>query len=48
VALRLRDGRRLDPLPVDEALARIRALTEGRGVRLWDDVDADPAPDPAR
>lgn len=36
VALRLRDGRRLDPLPAEEVLARIGALVEARGVELWE------------
>nr|WP_317985703.1 threonine--tRNA ligase [Streptomyces sp. 5-10] len=36
VALRLRDGRRLDPLPVGEVLARIGALVRGHGAELWD------------
>ena len=36
IALRLRDGRRLDPLPVAEALTRISALTEARSPGLWD------------
>jgi threonyl-tRNA synthetase len=36
VALRLRDGRRLDPLPVDEALERIGARLAARGVELWE------------
>jgi threonyl-tRNA synthetase len=37
VALRLRDGRRLDPLPVDEALGRIGARLAARGAELWAD-----------
>jgi threonyl-tRNA synthetase len=36
VALRLRSGRRLDPMPADEALARIGALTLARSADLWD------------
>ncbi|MDF5754515.1 threonine--tRNA ligase [Spongiactinospora sp. TRM90649] len=36
VALRLRDGRRLDPLPVAEAVDRIGALTARRSAELWD------------
>ncbi|MFF8652719.1 threonine--tRNA ligase [Streptomyces huasconensis] len=36
VSLRLRDGRRLDALPVDEALARVEALVAARRVELWD------------
>jgi threonyl-tRNA synthetase len=35
LALRLRDGHRLDPLPVDEALARINALVAARSLDLW-------------
>jgi threonyl-tRNA synthetase len=35
VALRLRDGRRLDPLPIDEALGRIGALVSSRSLALW-------------
>ncbi|WP_069883779.1 threonine--tRNA ligase [Streptomyces luteocolor] len=37
VALRLRDGRRLDPLPADEALSRVRALIAAHRTELWDD-----------
>jgi len=36
VALRLRDGRRLDPLPVAEALGRIDSLVGARSLALWD------------
>lgn len=36
VALRLRDGRRLDPMPAEEAAARISSLIEARGVVLWE------------
>ncbi|WP_420847673.1 threonine--tRNA ligase [Natronosporangium hydrolyticum] len=36
VALRLRDGRRLAPQPVGEALGRIKHLIEQRGVGLWE------------
>jgi threonyl-tRNA synthetase len=39
VALRVRDGRRIDALPVTEALARIRALTAAHSLDLWD-IDA--------
>ncbi|MGP3988635.1 threonine--tRNA ligase [Streptomyces sp. 3N207] len=35
LALRLRDGRRLDPLPIDEALARITALVGRHSTELW-------------
>ena len=36
VALRLRDGRRLDAQPVSKALARIGAVVDGHGTALWD------------
>jgi threonyl-tRNA synthetase len=36
VALRLRDGRRLDPLPAAEVLARIGGLIGARSTELWD------------
>lgn len=36
VALRLRDGRRLDPLPDGEALARIGALVAAHSTGLWE------------
>nr|WP_242587132.1 threonine--tRNA ligase [Streptomyces sp. MST-110588] len=36
VALRLRDGRRLDPQPVEDALARIGALVGSYSTELWD------------
>jgi threonyl-tRNA synthetase len=36
VALRVRDGRRIDALPVTEALARISALTAAHSLDLWD------------
>lgn len=36
VALRLRDGRRLDPMPVAEALTRISARVNARDVELWE------------
>ncbi|MGW1893234.1 threonine--tRNA ligase [Streptomyces sp. NPDC002004] len=39
VALRLRDGRRLDPRPVADALARIRALVDARSTDLWHEED---------
>ncbi|SEN23802.1 threonyl-tRNA synthetase [Nonomuraea pusilla] len=35
VALRLRDGRRLDPMPGPEALTRVTALVAARGTELW-------------
>ncbi|MCX4744393.1 threonine--tRNA ligase [Kitasatospora sp. NBC_01287] len=35
VALRLRDGRRLAPVPVAEALDRIREVVAGHRVELW-------------
>lgn len=36
VALRLRDGRRLDPLPAAEILGRVGALVDAHSVALWD------------
>jgi threonyl-tRNA synthetase len=36
VAVRLRDGRRLPPLPAADALARISAVVGEYGTRLWD------------
>ncbi|WP_413799002.1 threonine--tRNA ligase [Streptomyces iranensis] len=36
VALRLRDGRRLDPVPAGEALARIDALVKAHSTDVWD------------
>ncbi|MGV9267944.1 threonine--tRNA ligase [Kitasatospora sp. NPDC003701] len=36
VALRLRDGRRLDPMPAEEALARIGALVGAFAAQLWE------------
>ncbi|MER7578824.1 threonine--tRNA ligase [Kitasatospora sp. NPDC097691] len=36
VALRLRDGRRLEPLPAEEAWARIGALVAACGAELWE------------
>lgn len=39
VAVRLRDGRRLDPAPANDVLARIGALVDARSVELWDDQD---------
>ncbi|MCP2257530.1 threonyl-tRNA synthetase [Streptoalloteichus tenebrarius] len=36
VAVRLRDGRRLDPLPAREVLARVRALVDAHSTQLWD------------
>jgi threonyl-tRNA synthetase len=36
VALRLRDGRRLDPLPAAEVVARVAALTGAHSLDLWD------------
>jgi len=35
VALRLRDGRRLDPRPAGAVLSRIAALVEARDLELW-------------
>ncbi|WP_369199968.1 threonine--tRNA ligase [Streptomyces sp. PU-14G] len=36
VALRLRDGRRLAPMPADEALARLSARVEAHSTELWE------------
>ncbi len=36
VALRLRDGRALEPMPAAEALARIGALADARAAELWE------------
>ncbi len=36
VSLRLRGGRRPDPLPIAEALARIRAVVDNHRLELWD------------
>ncbi|MDQ0773649.1 threonyl-tRNA synthetase [Streptomyces aurantiacus] len=38
VALRLRDGRRLGPLPAEEAVDRIVALTDAHSTALWEDT----------
>ncbi|MFI6507456.1 threonine--tRNA ligase [Streptosporangium sp. NPDC050855] len=38
VTLRLRGGRRLDPLPAADVLARVGALVGAHGTRLWDDA----------
>lgn len=35
IALRLRDGRRLDPRPADDALTRIRSLVDAYSTDLW-------------
>ena len=35
IALRLRDGRRLDPMSVESALGRIGALVGARSLELW-------------
>ncbi|MET9467733.1 threonine--tRNA ligase [Streptomyces sp. NPDC006544] len=40
VALRLRDGRRLDAQPADAVLTRIAALVEAHSTGLWDDAAA--------
>ena len=37
VALRLRDGRRLDPVPADDALARIAALVDAHHAGVWEE-----------
>ncbi|MEV0574161.1 threonine--tRNA ligase [Streptomyces sp. NPDC050392] len=39
VALRLRDGRRLDPMPAAEALARIGALVAARSTEVWEEAE---------
>lgn len=39
VALRLRDGRRLDPQPVSDVLTRIGALIGAHRTDLWADAD---------
>ena len=36
IALRLRDGRRLDALPANEVLARVHALVGAHSTELWD------------
>ncbi|QKV97448.1 threonine--tRNA ligase [Streptomyces sp. NA02950] len=41
ISLRLRDGRRLDPRPADEVLARIGALVSAHDPALWEDGAAD-------
>lgn len=38
VAVRLRDGRRLDPQPADAFLERIGALIDAHSTELWDDA----------
>lgn len=38
VALRLRDGRRLDPRPAGEVVNRISTLVEARSTDLWADA----------
>ncbi|MFF6776141.1 threonine--tRNA ligase [Streptomyces sp. NPDC012637] len=35
VSVRLRDGRRLDPMPAGELLDRVRGLVEGHSTALW-------------
>ncbi|MFD0368940.1 threonine--tRNA ligase [Streptomyces sp. NPDC127114] len=35
VSVRLRDGRRLDPMPVGELLDRVRELVDGHATALW-------------
>ncbi|NGO09160.1 threonine--tRNA ligase [Streptomyces sp. HC44] len=37
VAVRLRDGRRLDPLPAEDALGRIGSLVDAHRTDLWDE-----------
>ncbi|MFJ1704053.1 threonine--tRNA ligase [Kitasatospora sp. NPDC088346] len=41
VALRLRDGRRPEPVPAAEALARIAARVDARATGLWEDPGQD-------
>ncbi|MFE3205292.1 threonine--tRNA ligase [Embleya sp. NPDC059237] len=41
VALRLRDGRRLDARPADDVLARIAALVAAHAGELWEDKHAE-------
>ncbi|MEV0275934.1 threonine--tRNA ligase [Streptomyces sp. NPDC050610] len=36
IALRLRDGRRLEPLPSGDVLARLGAVVEARSTEVWD------------
>lgn len=36
VALRLRDGRRLEPRPAEEVVDRVAALTGAHSTELWD------------
>ncbi|MBO0834985.1 MAG: threonine--tRNA ligase [Actinobacteria bacterium] len=38
VSVRLRDGRKLPPMPVSDALDRIGRLVKARTVELWDDA----------
>ncbi len=40
VAVRLRDGRRLDPQPAGALLARVAGLVGAYSSRLWDEADA--------
>ncbi|QDQ09326.1 threonine--tRNA ligase [Streptomyces spectabilis] len=40
VALRLRDGRRFDPRPYGDVLARVGAVVQARGTELWDEADS--------
>ena len=35
VSVRLRDGRQLDPMPVDDLLAHIHALIDAHSTALW-------------
>ncbi|WP_201294914.1 MULTISPECIES: hypothetical protein [unclassified Nocardiopsis] len=37
LSLRLRDGRRLDPLPAGQVLDRVGALVGAHGTELWDE-----------
>ncbi|WP_370414969.1 threonine--tRNA ligase [Streptomyces fradiae] len=38
VAVRLRDGRRLDPMPAAELVERVRGLVAAHATALWDDL----------
>lgn len=38
VALRLRDGRRLDPQPVSDVIDRVSALIAAHSTELWTDA----------
>ncbi|MGC0417281.1 threonine--tRNA ligase [Embleya sp. AB8] len=44
MALRLRDGRRLDPQPVGDLLARIKAVIDAHSTELWVDAATQKTP----